>query len=547
MRKIIILLIVIISIQTISFGYSRNFEYMIGAMNIEPKTENGYMLNEEIYDKYKQFVYGSPLAVTSGQRWKNVEQGRWTKCGGAWKGSGTRGEYWILGYNLSNEFVHNHRFPVDVEPPTPPTEWRYVELSDAEKSWDNIELYLHEEQKIYMQTTKLMRDDIIYELTAQDIGLNKARVENYATWRTEGNIYTRRYDRNNKEWAANFLVPPMAANAELKAELYLENGNEYTIKKDEESIVIPITYGCQVVNLTDFAKPKHVKKIHAELTLDNKIFSETSDEKTTQISKEYNLIINKQDFRGQSDVEIEVACNSLLLTEFIVDGALTDINVQKIYIHIESNEEEADDLKVKEENRNYVDEAVPPRINSVTLGRYENAKIIPLKKSKKTKTEFICAGHMLAIEVDTSNTDYITLEFEGDSSIITLDDLTKRFEWDEPQERKVKTRYSSLKALKNTYKKRTKIYPKQDGYFVYYYVIPYKTKQTLHSWNTLREQKNDAFEIEENKLFSRIGKPYNIVIKAYSKDGVRTKKVQLDVFERWDTLYNRNLTPYITK
>ena len=79
-------------------------------------------------------------------------------------------------------------------------------------------------------------------------------------------------------------------------------------------IVIPITYGCQVVNLTDFAKPKHVKKIHAELTLDNKIFSETSDEKTTQISKEYNLIINKQDFRGQSDVEIEVACNSLQLT-----------------------------------------------------------------------------------------------------------------------------------------------------------------------------------------------------------------------------------------
>ena len=36
-----------------------------------------------------------------------------------------------------------------------------------------------------------------------------------------------------------------------------------------------------------------------------------------------------------------------------------------------------------------------------------------------------------------------------------------------------------------------------------------------------------------------------IVIKAYSKEGVRTKSVSLDVFERWDTLYNRNLTPYI--
>lgn len=509
--------------------------------------ETGYTLNEEIYNEYKQFVYGSPLFIANGQRWKNVEQGRWTKGGGAWKGSGTRGEYWILGYNLSNEFVHNHRFPADVEPPTPPTEWRYVELFDAEKSWDNTEIYLHEEQKTYMQTAKLTRNNITYELTAKDIGLNKARVENYATWKTDGNIYTRRYDKNNKEWAANFIVPPMAANAKLKSELYLKNGNEYTIKKDEESVVIPTTYGCQVVDLTDFAKPKHIKKIHAELALNGKMFDEMSEEKSTNISKEYNIVINRKDFEGQSDVEIEVACNSLLLTEFTVDGALTDVNVQKIYIHIEGNEEKTDDLKSREENRNYVEDATPPRINSVTLGRYENGKINPLKKSKKTKTEFICAGHMLAIEVDASNTDYITLEFEGDSSIITLDDLTKKFEWDEPRERKVNTRYSSLKALKATYKKRTKINPKEDGYFVYYYVVPYKTKQTLHSWSTLREEKNDAFEIEENRLFTRIRKPYNIVIKAYSEDGVRTKKVQLDVFERWDTLYNRNLTPYLTK
>lgn len=40
MKKVTILFIIIISIQTIALGYSRSFEYMIGAMNIEPKSGN---------------------------------------------------------------------------------------------------------------------------------------------------------------------------------------------------------------------------------------------------------------------------------------------------------------------------------------------------------------------------------------------------------------------------------------------------------------------------------------------------------------------------
>lgn len=547
MKKIIFLIIIIVSVQTIAFGYTKSFEYLTSVMNIEQKTDNGYMLNEEIYNEYNQFVYGSPLMITSGQRWKDVSTGHWTKGGGAWNGSGTRGEYWVLGYNLAKEQIHNHKFPVDVEPPTPPTEWRYVYLSDAENSWDDSSLYLHEEQKTYMQNTNLTRNGITYDLSAIDIGLNKARVENYATWKTEGNIYTRRYDKNNKEWAANFIVPPMAANASLKSILNFSEGNEYTIAKNEESITIPVEFGSEMINLSDFAKAEHVKEIKSELFVNDENYDSISDEKKINILKNGNIVINKNDYKNQSEVEIEVSCNSLLITEFTVDGALTDVVSQKIYIYIETEEEEKENIKVKEENRNYVEEAVPPSINSVTLGQYENSKIIPLNKSKKQNTEFICAGHMLAIEVNTSNTDYITLEFEGDSSIITLDDITKRFEWDEPRERNVKTRYSSLTALKNVYKRRTKINSENENYFVYYYVIPYKTKQTLHSWSTLREISKDAFEIDESKLFSRISSPYNIVIKAYSDEGVRTKKVKLDVFERWDTLYNRNLTPYIKK
>ena len=160
MKKIIILFICILVLNSITFAYSKSFEYMISVMNIEEKTEHGYELNEDIYKAYNQLVYGNPLMISSTQRWKDVSDGKWTKNGSIWTGTGTRGEYWILGYNLSEEFVHNHQFPVDIEPPTPPTQWRYVPLSDALLSWNDNSLYLHEEQKEYMQNTKLMSTSI---------------------------------------------------------------------------------------------------------------------------------------------------------------------------------------------------------------------------------------------------------------------------------------------------------------------------------------------------------------------------------------------------
>lgn len=230
------MLISILFLNQVSHAYSEEFDTMIDIMGIEKQTKNGYALNEEIYNQYNQFVYGSPLNISQGQRWKNVEKGLWTKNGGAWKGSGTRGEYWVLGYNVFENEIHNHKFPVDIEPPTPPTSWRYVELSDAATSWNDISKYLDQDQKDYMLNTKLMRNDNTYDLTATDIGLTKARVENYATWKTNGNIYTRRYDMNNKEWAANFIVPPMAADADLESYIKFPNGKEYTIDKEENIV-----------------------------------------------------------------------------------------------------------------------------------------------------------------------------------------------------------------------------------------------------------------------------------------------------------------------
>lgn len=552
MNKKIFIIIFTILVCSKAFAYTEEFTAMIDIMGVERQTEHGYVLNEELYNQYNQFVYGSPLMITSGQRWKTVKNGLWTKNAGAWKGTGIRGEYWILGYNESEKEIHNHKFPVDIEPPTPPTSWRYVELSDALASWNDITKYLDDDQKNYMLNTKLMRNDTTYDLTATDIGITRARVENYATWKTNGNIYTRRYDMNNKEWAANFIVPPMAADAALSSYLNLPNGNGYTIPIDSTIVEVPVKFGAEAINLTDYAKKEHVKIIKCELYIDNVKVAEITDEKEIAVSGNSNIIINKNNY-SENLIEIEVKVKSTLLTEFLTDGALVDIKTEKITLHIDAEEEMITDNVVDSLYERDSEEFPPPRITDIKITRIENNSPLELPIAKKTSKKFICAGQVLQIDIKAENwPSSITLEFEGDTSINTLDELTKKFEWDDPKERNVSRRYITLSDLEEQYDgvvraKTIKKYENGDKDFRITYVVPYGTKQTLHSWSSLRNESKDAFSIDESRLFSRIKKPYELVFKVRGAFGATTASVSLDVYERWDTLYNRDLTPYIKK
>lgn len=552
MNKKIFIIIFTILVCSKAFAYTEEFTAMIDIMGVERQTEHGYVLNEELYNQYNQFVYGSPLMITSGQRWKTVKNGLWTKNAGAWKGTGIRGEYWILGYNESEKEIHNHKFPVDIEPPTPPTSWRYVELSDALASWNDITKYLDDDQKNYMLNTKLMRNDTTYDLTATDIGITRARVENYATWKTNGNIYTRRYDMNNKEWAANFIVPPMAADAALSSYLNLPNGNSYTIPIDSTIVEVPVKFGAEAINLTDYAKKEHVKIIKCELYIDNVKVAEITDEKEIAVSGNSNIIINKNNY-SENLIEIEVKVKSTLLTEFLTDGALVDIKTEKITLHIDAEEEMITDNVVDSLYERDSEEFPPPRITDIKITRIENNSPLELPIAKKTSKKFICAGQVLQIDIKAENwPSSITLEFEGDTSINTLDELTKKFEWDDPKERNVSRRYITLSDLEEQYDgvvraKTIKKYENGDKDFRITYVVPYGTKQTLHSWSSLRNESKDAFSIDESRLFSRIKKPYELVFKVRGAFGATTASVSLDVYERWDTLYNRDLTPYIKK
>ena len=159
------------------------------------------------------------------------------------------------------------------------------------------------------------------------------------------------------------------------------------------------------------------------------------------------------------------------------------------------------------------------------------------------------AGQVLYIRVGAVNTDNVTLEWAGDRSIITCDDLTKKFEWEEPRERNMKTSYSSLKQLEKSYEVPRSLHLESETeeikYFSTTYLVPYGTKPTLHSWSTLRKQNGSAFEMDEKDLFKPISQPYQLVIKARSSGGVTTKREIVDVFEAWNTIYNRDLSPYV--
>ena len=190
-------------------------------------------------------------------------------------------------------------------------------------------------------------------------------------------------------------------------------------------------------------------------------------------------------------------------------------------------------------------------LKRVTTNKNGAEKYTDLEIAKKTKEKFICAGQVLYIGVTTkNNTERVTLEIEGDKSIAQLDELTKKFEIDEANQKSIKKRYKSASEIQKIYKMPTRLKLKEDlgggeKYYYIEYVIPYKSAQTLNSWVTLREKNKNAFEINEQELFSRITKPYEIVIKAESENGIATKREKLDVFEAWNTIYNRDLRKYV--
>lgn len=545
MKKIISIIITALILNTYVLAYTSEFENILNKLNIEKQNVNGNYINEEIYNKYSLFVYGDPSVVQKNQRWKEKADGNFIK-------NGVRGEYIILGENYSGKEVHNEIFPDDYISGLTPLEWNYIEIEDAEESWLDVSKYQTEKQKEYMLTQNLSRNGVTYDITASKIGLNKARLENYATWKTKGSIFTKKIDENGIKWGATFHIEPMAKDANVEAILQLPNGQTYDILENQEEIEIKINFGSVITNMSSIVSEKDIKSIMAELTIENKSVKQISDKETINIQDNYTLKINKSNYRNQETIEIPIKCDAVAETYFIDDIKMIDTKEITLVINIETPENKN---TVKDENKRFQSGDKPKiasiEIKRVTTNKNNSETYQNLEIAKKTNTQFICAGQVIYIRVKTlNNTSSVTLEIEGDKSITTLDELTKKFEWDEPKNRNVKTRYQTLDALKKSYKTPIKLkLEKNEGggvkYFSTIYVVPYETKQTLNSWNTLREKNKNAFKINENELFTRISEPYKFVLKAKSEIGITTKRTSLDVFETWNTIYNRDLTKFI--
>ena len=50
-------------LSSVCFASDSGFVYMLGVMDIPTENMNGYPINEEIYQKYHLFVYGTPEMI----------------------------------------------------------------------------------------------------------------------------------------------------------------------------------------------------------------------------------------------------------------------------------------------------------------------------------------------------------------------------------------------------------------------------------------------------------------------------------------------------
>ena len=567
----IMLIMFIIIFGNKSYCLSDNFKEVISVMGIEKYNSQGYLINEYIYYAYNQIVYGEPedASAEPSQRWKATSEGKWIR-------NGEKGEYRILGYNNIGKVVNNHDFPMDIVPSSEPTEWNYAVLSDAEESWSDISRFKFTEQRDYMQNANLMRNDITYDITANQIGLNKARLDNASTWKTSGLIYTNRIDPYGKRWEATFVAPPIGNDVKFTNSVKTTSGS-YSMAKYVASVNIEVEYSAKVSGNLEYIKPKHVKKLETSIYLNGNLLGTITSSKTLSHSGKKKFTIYHEDLiSGETKAKLDI--RSKLYTEFTTDGPMYAKNSSNVTIIVARymaanlvDREKLDESEYSDPKITIPKDIV--EVDNVSSGSVdvevvkiikENDKLIAQQLSKSNATEnvngqgFVSGGSYIGIKVKgDANIFSVICRFKGDESIGVFDKLSKQFEWEEPIMQGKETLFNSLEKYTQMYDKDIEMENVGNGIYETKYLIPYMTKQTLHSWNSLRDSGYSAFDIDKKLILSRIDIPYILEFDVYrqieeeTENGVNiytekeTVQTYLDVFECWTNLYNRDLSPYI--
>lgn len=480
MKKIVSLFIVcVVSILlNTTYAITENFQFVIDTVGIPRYNTYGEEINEDVYYTYNIFSYGRPETTRDiNQRWKNSNYGFWTKSGGSYKGSGTRGEYYVLGKSYSGALIYNYYFPMDVIPATTPDKWTFYSYPGAAESWKDTTKYKYAEQLEHMKNSKLMFNDISsraradnpayireYNITPNRIGLSKARLDTAATWKTYGMVSTRRYI-SGVIYSQVYLVKPMAADAKSTSTLELEN--DYILKENRDELLIPIKYSTSVVNMTGYAKKEHIKEINTKLYIENKKVDEISGSKITSVGNEYMLVITRDDYPPNINHSVNISVNGYIHTEFAVDGLMQSNASKTINVYVEPKQK----LPVKQSNLKVLEKDATDWV------------VRPLAQISNTETEtlgFIEAGKTLAVKLELN----IDKEKLNNIQVLFNDTPVKEFEI-----------YNTTKDL------ALKVQ------------IPKETKTTLYGIYSLRDELDNYFDISTNEIGTRKDKPHSLKIK----------------------------------
>ena len=515
-KAVYIILLSIMEIFTCSeiFAITDSFKFAIETVGIPEYNAYGQSINENIYNAYNIFAYGSPEYLDgrhSEQRWKDSKYGLWARYIGKYEGYGTRGEYNLLGQDYSGAVINNYYFPVDKVPNTSPDTWDYCYVPGGLESWQNTNKYKYIEQLDFMKNTKLMFNDISsrdacdnpdkikeYNITANKIGLNNCRLDVAATWKTNGFVYARRMVNGSARYAV-FLTAPMAADADVESSLSLEKSS-YRMLDTEDSISILITYGAKIVNMTGYAKKEHIKEMHSEIYVEGKKVSEISGCKIASVGNMYMLVIPRENLIPKIINNISIEINSYAHTEFALDGLMRDTKKGSISVYVEERKvNPIKNVSVKLLEKNDTSLVVRPLAQSYV--------------SNDAKSEGITeAGRYIGVK----------LELENSGTI--LDEINVSIDGEKINDKEIK-KIDTVLGMKIK--------------------LPRNIGATIYGWKSLRDNYGNYFGIAEEDIGKRISSPHELVISyKYSGKNCETK-ILIDTID--DYISNMNYTLNVSR
>jgi hypothetical protein len=492
--KALIIIAFIFNLKSTIYGISDNFKFVIDTIGIPRYNVYSEEINEEIYNTYNIFVYSNPegLLWNNQQRFKSVADfGKWTRYNGPYNGIGERGEYYLLGTSYSGFVISNVYFPADFIPETTPDNWVYLTTSGAYRSWLNNENCYCEEQIMYMRTADLLFDEIdynagtinsyklvSYNISPNIIGLGKVVLDTASTWKTYGIVTARRMTDQSEIRNAIFATAPMCVDASVLSKVVVDDN--LVIKANEDEITVPITISGEAINLNDYANEKHIKEIVSILYINDQEIARVSGSKIVKVDKQIFFTISRENYKIPNTYPIDIKVKSYLYTEFSIDGLMQDEIQKRITLQVLEKE------------------VIP--INSVKIAVLEKDKnnlvIRPLVQTLITKNEnsegIIEAGKYLAIKLN-KNIDELNIQCYINDNMVNYERI-----------------YSN-------------------GYYdVIKVCIDEKLNNTIKSWNYLRNETKNYFDIDFSKIGERIlntnilkivcNLGYNIIIKFDSID-----------------------------